>query len=433
MEINEWELLAYREKRHAVKGFAKFGARLKGLARASSLPALGFDISAWQTSANFVVAKGQGLEFAWIRALYGLTEDAKFAQHWNASHQIMPRGPYLYYKDALDPLAQAQKLYDLIVSTGKSAELPPMLDIEEYGNATLTASRIKQCLEKLEQLFGKKPVVYTGYYVWRDAVTGDKAWAVNYPLVIAAYPLTGWQENYPTLVLQYPPLIPAPWTKYFAWQWTAYAPAGNFGVSGNVLDLDYASPEMEALYLNDNPPPIGEARMINFKTLYTLYTRAEGKYGSAITGSLPVNTVFPALDVNVDTATSVWLKYAENKWVALVHGGGKYCQRESVTPCTGENVPMTPEQEQLLHETAEKVTRLAVISPTHRVHRPTGSMQIKGRGVEAGEEFIDLPHGTLMEYVRSQDSSKYVRIMIGVFPHFVAIAEADWTSYVVEN
>lgn len=427
-------LFAYRKKRHAYRAsdLIKLKTRRavnKILQRAAVIVAgMGFDVSAWQTEVNFQIAQAQNLKFVWIRALNGLAVDTRFAQHWAGSQGQVKRGAYLYYRDGVDPVLQAIKLRE--VCGADTGELPPMLDIEEVGNATLTASKIKLCAEELTRQFGKSPVIYTGFYVWRDAVTGDKTWAANYKLVIAAYPLVGWQDNYPQLVLNYPPMIPYPWVKWYAWQWTAYAPAEAYGVSGTYVDLEYASEEMGVLLDETPPPPQGEEIVINFKTLYNLVTRQEGKYGAPITGSLPINTVFPALDVNVDTPNSVWLKYAENQWVALVHAGIKRCQKENVTPC-GENIPMTPAQETLLNETAAKVARLSTITPTHRVNRLTGSGKIKGRGVEDGEELVDIKHNASLEYVDSQDTSVYVRVMLGAFPVIVAISTSDWENYVV--
>lgn len=339
--FNEDDLRAYRLTAHAYKTFDKLKARLKGLARlVSSVEAngLGMDISVYQSYADFAYARNQGVAFVWIRGAYGIAPDSKFTLHWINARGKIKRGAYLYYREYAGgptPEQQAQKLYELCAAAGDLGELPPMLDIEMYGNTSLTANKIKTCLEKLEQLFGKRPVLYTGYYVWRDEVSGNKAFASIYPLVIAAYPLAGWQENYPTLVLNYPPSIPSPWEEFFAWQWISTAPASQFGVAGVNLDLDYASPEMASQYLGEEPPvpPTQDNFMITFKTLYNLNTRASGNYNAQITGSLPVNTVFPALDINVANSNSIWLKYAENQWVALVHNGGTYCRKEAVIPC----------------------------------------------------------------------------------------------------
>jgi GH25 family lysozyme M1 (1,4-beta-N-acetylmuramidase) len=200
---------------------------------------LGADGSYWQSQINFLTAKAAGINDWHLRALYGLSVDLRFAQHWADSDGIVPRGAYLYYLDELSPLTQADKLYQVLTETGDVGELTVALDVETYNNPTLTASKIRQCAERLTTLFGRLPFVYTNYYVWKDAVPGDKAWAVEYPLWIAAYPFTDWKPEYLQTVLNYPPMIPAPWTSWEKWQWSAYAPAAQYGVSGNYLDLNY--------------------------------------------------------------------------------------------------------------------------------------------------------------------------------------------------
>jgi GH25 family lysozyme M1 (1,4-beta-N-acetylmuramidase) len=200
---------------------------------------LGADGSYWQAQINFLTAKAAGIHDWHLRALYGLSVDLRFAQHWADSDGIAPRGAYLYYLDELSPLTQADKLYQVLTDTGDVGELTVALDVETYNNPTLTASKIRQCAERLTTLFGRLPMIYTGYYVWKDAVPGDKAWAAEYPLWIAAYPFTDWKPEYLQTVLNYPPLIPAPWTSWYKWQFSAYAPAIEYGVSGNHLDLNY--------------------------------------------------------------------------------------------------------------------------------------------------------------------------------------------------
>src|SRR3990167_909354 len=211
--------------------------------------ALGFDISAWQVDVDFQIAKDKQIKFAWMRALNGLSVDVKFVEHWQKSKGKIKRGPYLYYKDNLDPVDQAVKLLSVVSETGDIGELPPALDVESYNNPTLTASKIKKCLETLANQLQKTPLVYTNYYVWRDDVSGDKSFAAAYPLWIAGYPLAGWEDDYPERVLNYPPMVPTPWTGWDAWQWTAFAPANEYGVSGNTLDLDYCSQWFYDTYL----------------------------------------------------------------------------------------------------------------------------------------------------------------------------------------
>lgn len=299
----------------------RLAQRISGLAAPLTVAALGLDVSHWQTSVNWQTAKSKQIKYAFIRALYGLTLDTRFELHWlNSKIAGIPRGAYLYYKDNLDPIQQAQKLYDTLAATGDLGELPPVLDVESISNPTLTAWKIKQCCEKLTQLFGRKPIIYTGFYVWRDSVTGNKDWAAAYELWIAGYPFSGWKPEYLQTVLNYPPLIPAPWTDCAVWQWTASAPAAEYGVSGNFLDLDYCSPAFAAKYLSAPPPPAEGDLMKNGKAIIALVNirNIHAKSGSVDGGDLLNGDTFKFYPTDTWTkpdGTEIWWHIKTDKVV----------------------------------------------------------------------------------------------------------------------
>lgn len=304
---------------------------------AAQVAELGLDVSGWQLSVNFQICQQKNLRFTFVRVLWGLTPDSQFPVHWQASQGVMPRGGYLYYRDNLDPVAQAQKLYDTLAATGDLGELPPVLDVEGIGNPTLTASKIRACAEKLTQLFGRKPIIYTGYYVWRDEVEGEKTWAAAYMLWIAAYPLTGWQADYPEEVLNYPPLIPAPWTHFDLWQWTAYAPAPEYGISGYTFDMDYCSPAFAALFLGQPPvpPPSTEEPPMKFttRTTYSIRKIPNNTPASSKIGMIPAGVAIVAQEIRFTDANSAWVRiqaekswltdpnYSGETWIAGIHDG----------------------------------------------------------------------------------------------------------------
>lgn len=83
----------------------------------------------------------------------------------------------------------------------------------------------------------------------------------------------------------------------------------------------------------------------------------------------------------------------------------------------------------------EAITRLSTIAATHKVQRTTGSGSIKGRAAESGEELFDIKSGKEIQLIFAQDTSKYVRVLLGDFPVIVAIDDngpnSDWKKYVV--
>ena len=254
-------LRAERERQYTYTPLQRVVQRTRALFRAAIVYFFGYDISFWQSQVVFPVAKNQGLLYVFIRALYGLSVDTKFAQHWTQSKGVKPRGAYLYYKDDLDPIAQAQKLYDTCLANGDLGELPPVVDVETKNNATLTASKIKLCVDEVNALFGDV-MIYTGFYVWRDSVKGEKSWASQYKLWIAGYPFSDWKDEYFETVKNYPPLIPAPWLTFDVWQFTSKIPAAPYGISGNTFDGDYCTPGFAVKYNIGQPPPEGETDLI---------------------------------------------------------------------------------------------------------------------------------------------------------------------------
>ena len=202
---------------------------------------IGIDISRYQEKVDWHRARAAEVKFVIVRAAYGRTEDKLFATHWAGSKEVgLLRGVYHYYLDAEDPKAQAKKLYDILNATGDLGELPPALDIEDINNPTLSASKIKTCLEEMEKLFRRKPIIYTRATTWNPRI-GKVSWASGYPLWVAHYTISGWTENHIQRTKdQTNPTLPSPWSKWDIWQFSDKAPASDYGVSGSTVDLDFA-------------------------------------------------------------------------------------------------------------------------------------------------------------------------------------------------
>ncbi|NUM48826.1 MAG: extracellular solute-binding protein, partial [Anaerolineales bacterium] len=206
---------------------------------------LGIDVSRYQENVDWNRARAAEVKFVFIRALNGNFADSAFPGHWSGAKAAgLLRGVYLYYREGsgFDPKTQARKLHELISNTGDMGELPPALDIEELNNPSLSASKIKLCLEELERLFGRKPMVYTRATVW-DPKVGNVTWASQYPLWVAHYTVAGWSEAHMQRILATQPKLPRPWNRWDVWQISDKAPASNYGVSGNTVDLDFAEEE----------------------------------------------------------------------------------------------------------------------------------------------------------------------------------------------
>lgn len=400
---------------------------------------LGIDVSEWQNGqVNWTQAISQGVRFAYIRGAYGVTKDTRFDLHWGSSKGKVYRGVYLYFRDGQDPIQQAQNLYNFCAAHGDFGELPPALDIEEYGNTQITPSKVKACLEKLEQLFGVKPLVYTAKAVW-DKWLGNVAWAREYDLWCSNPPYTQWFDTLIETVKSLDPALwpkkPLPWQGLMQlfWQITFKAPASMYGVPGTELDLNLFSGTEQELndYANGtiNPPPPdpepeGET-ILKFTnpTQINIRSSASVVYSpSNDVGDLPANSVITALEVRPVDYNSVWVRFTPNPawvtktvpeyWVAMVHDNqGVLLNFHSMTPC-GEGEPMTPEQLQRLEaveaglEALENLT--SPFAPTNRLQttKPGGE---KLRAYPNGSEAVQLyDNALLMDLNQTRAGQKLV-------------------------
>lgn len=291
---------------------------------------LGGDVSKWQENVDWIKAKAAGWVVVFVRGGYGKTPDSKFVIHWQGSKAVgLARGAYLYYKDDEDPEEQAEQLHALcLAATGEAGELPPTLDLEEYGNAQLTAWKVKKCLARLQELFGKVPIIYTGKFVW-DKWIGNVPWAIVYPLWIAQYTIVGWVEDHINKVKLYPPSLPKPWTVWEWWQFTASAPAKDYGVSGYVVDLDFAAAGVFKKYGIGGsvpppiiPPPVGGDMTVQAKITSSVSFNARAK---ATTNSLDVGDFIPGELVSRYPADDKIILSKIEEWCHLMKKDGTVC------------------------------------------------------------------------------------------------------------
>ncbi len=182
----------------------------------------GIDVSRFQGPINWAGVKSAGKKFAIIQAGRGTSPDPQFAANWaGAKANGIIRGTYLRFFPDQSLDAQANILINAN-ATLQVGDLPPMLDVEDRGGTTpdRLATLVGQLIAKVKAGTGRDPIIYTGYFFWKDFV---KSTAFGkYPLVIANYSSSC-------------PPIPAGWSKWTIHQYTS---SGHVtGITGNV-DLD---------------------------------------------------------------------------------------------------------------------------------------------------------------------------------------------------
>ncbi len=149
---------------------------------------------------------------------------------------------FLYPLPHLDPVAQAEGFYAASKLGEADGELPPSLDLEwpdpdaGWAKHGCTAAQVcdwsRKCVERVAELFGKKPIIYIYPYFAAKLAAGDMSWLAEYPLWIASYGGTK-------------PTIPKPWSDWTMWQYD-----GNGGArmpNGGDADFDWYNGDDEAL------------------------------------------------------------------------------------------------------------------------------------------------------------------------------------------
>jgi lysozyme len=184
----------------------------------------GIDVSYYEGTIDWNAVKADGVEFAFIRVSDGLGfEDPKFASFWAGSRSVgIVHGAYQFFRSNEDPIAQADLL---LAKMGplKPDDLPPVIDVETADGNTpaQVAAAVRKWVEHVTAAIGRPPIIYTGFYSWRDLVGGPD---------MTASPL--WHAQYTSAAC---PNIAAPWTNWAVWQYTSTGTVA--GISGAV-DVD---------------------------------------------------------------------------------------------------------------------------------------------------------------------------------------------------
>jgi GH25 family lysozyme M1 (1,4-beta-N-acetylmuramidase) len=217
----------------------------------------GIDVSYWDSEIDWSKVQASGVCFAFIKATEGEHyTDPTFATNWAGAKAVgILRGAYCFFHPNMDAIKQADLFIQTVKARNDNGELPPVLDLEAHdqqSNAVIIA-KAKTWLDRVEQAFGKKAIIYSGYYFLKDhfsEASGEPpAWIKDHPLWIAQYPGTytpGMQ-----------PALPKGWPNWAFWQ---YSETGQVnGIKTNV-DLNVFNGSLDDLYrfagLGQPPAPL---------------------------------------------------------------------------------------------------------------------------------------------------------------------------------
>lgn len=148
----------------------------------------GVDVSNWQGNIDWQKLHQQGVSFAFIKATEGsgYMDDYIRSNIENAMETGIKISAYHFFSFDSSGETQAE---NYIASVGKDEiDMPPVVDIEYYGDKKLhkpsaeeTADILRPLLERLEDYYGVKPIIYTTIPVYLRYVKEDFS---DYPLWI---------------------------------------------------------------------------------------------------------------------------------------------------------------------------------------------------------------------------------------------------------
>lgn len=173
---------------------------------------MGLDVSHWNV-VDWADWAARAYRFVYIKCTEGTGwVDNKWMTHQAAAEtEDFYTGPYHYFRVAWDGATQAQHFYNTV--SVRQWDMPPAIDVERTNNNGFTkaefATKLKACLDKTEELFQRKPVIYTSRTMWNELV-GTVTWAKDYDLWVAHYGVTS-------------PSIPEAWAgqQWKLWQYTS--------------------------------------------------------------------------------------------------------------------------------------------------------------------------------------------------------------------
>ena len=141
-------------------------------------PVSGIDISEHTGEIDFAKVKSQNIEFVYIKATEGANYiDKKFNVNYEGFNaQTIPVGAYHFFRFNKSGSIQAANFLTTI--KGRFFDLPPVLDIEEWGNPggpekEELVKQIEIFIREVEQVTAKKVVIYTNESGFKKYILGD--------------------------------------------------------------------------------------------------------------------------------------------------------------------------------------------------------------------------------------------------------------------
>lgn len=147
----------------------------------------GIDISHHQGIINWEELNDDKIDFIFIKATEGRNnKDSMFADNWsNAKKYNYYVGAYHFYSFCKNGYEQAANFIKTVPNNKDN--LPPVVDLEFFGNCNLTKPKkqllreIQNCLDLLEDHYNQTPILYTNHKFYNEYINTR---FVKYPVWI---------------------------------------------------------------------------------------------------------------------------------------------------------------------------------------------------------------------------------------------------------
>jgi len=148
---------------------------------AKEYPIRGVDVSSYQGEVDWDTLSEQNISFAYIKATEGSSyKDDRFDYNWkNASECSLRIGAYHFF--SFDSSGEAQAKHFINTVTAVDDMLPPVIDVEYYGNfhteedivVSDIVKELRNMVDTLTEAYGMKPIIYVSEETYKTIVQGN--------------------------------------------------------------------------------------------------------------------------------------------------------------------------------------------------------------------------------------------------------------------
>lgn len=146
---------------------------------AEKYPIRGVDVSHYQGDIDWQILSGENIHFAYIKATEGSSyTDEKFVYNYTEGQKTeLNIGAYHFF--SFDSPGSSQAEHFIRTVEPFEGMLPPAVDVEFYGDkqknppkADEVETELQIYLNRVEQAYGRKPVIYATMEVWELYIKG---------------------------------------------------------------------------------------------------------------------------------------------------------------------------------------------------------------------------------------------------------------------